>query len=159
VVVLDRIRGLSSAAPVHLADLDVSTAHYYEAVLGANSPLLGRPLKAMDFRSHYQGVVMAIQRSGNLVDRKLGNLLLHLGDTLLVLADPGFGDRWRDRRDFLLIQDSGHTPPVRGRRSLLVGLIALAIVVLASTGILPILQASLLGALALLAVGALSPTE
>ena len=36
------------------------------------------------------------------IEAKLGEVRLRLGDTLLVLADPGFRSRYREGRDFLL---------------------------------------------------------
>ena len=45
--------------------------------------------------------MLAISRSGQLVAAKLGTVPLRVGDTLIVIADPGFRDRWRDRLAFL----------------------------------------------------------
>ncbi|WP_420804239.1 SLC13 family permease [Salsipaludibacter albus] len=156
---LPRIPGLSRTADDHIEDLDTTDARYFEAVIGMDSPLLGRTLKKADFRSTYQGVVMGIHRSGHLMEGKLGTVPLHVGDTLLVLADPDFHERWRDRRDFLVIADSAHTPPATSRQAAIVGVVTLAIIVAASTGLLPILQASLLGGMALVLTRVISPSE
>lgn len=159
VVDLPAIRGLSPEVSDHMFDLDPASAQYYEAVLGAESPLIGSTLKAADFRSRYQGVVMAIHRAGHRVDAKLGEVPLRVGDTLLILADPGFKARWEDRADFLLVSPQGATPNVAGRKALLVGAVTAGIVLLASTGVIPILQASLLGAVVLLGGRVLTPGE
>ncbi|MGH8911657.1 MAG: SLC13 family permease, partial [Acidimicrobiia bacterium] len=127
--------------------------------LGAESPLVGSTLKEADFRSRYQGVVMAIHRAGQRVDAKLGEVPLRVGDTLLILADPGFKSRWEDRADFLVVSQQGSTLNVVGPKAILVGLVTAGIVLLASTGIVPILQASLLGAVVLLAGRVLTPGE
>ncbi len=156
---LPRIRGLTSTARDHLGDMDPSDGRYFEAVIGQDSPLLGRTLAQAAFRGTYLGVVMGIHRSGHMMEGKLGTVQLHVGDTLLVLADEGFGKRWRDRSDFLVIQDLGYTPPTTSRQAIVVSGITLAIVVAASTGLMPILQASLLGATALVVTGILTPTE
>ena len=156
---LARIPGLDSTAQDHLGDLDPSDGRYFEAVIGQDSPLLGRTLAQAEFRGSYQGVVMGIHRSGHLVEGKLGTVPLHVGDTLLVLSDPGFAQRWRDRSDFLIIQDSGHVPPTTSRQAWIVGVVTLGIVVTASTGLVPILQASLLGSLVLVLSGVLTPSE
>jgi di/tricarboxylate transporter len=139
--------------------MDTVTARYYEAVLGAESPLIGTTLKNADFRSRYQGVVMAIHRAGHRIDAKLGEVPLRVGDTLLILADPGFKARWEDRADFLVVSAQGSTPNVAGRKALLVAAVTAAIVLLASTGLVPILQASLLGAVVLIVGRVLTPGD
>ncbi len=156
---LPRVAGLTHTGRDHLRDLDTAGARYFEAVVGMDSPLLGRTLKQADFRSTYQGVVMGIHRSGQLLEGKLGAMPLHVGDTLLVLADADFRDRWRDRNDFLVIQDSRQAAPVTTRQALVVGAVTLGIVVAASTGLLPILQAALLGGMVLVVTRVISPAE
>jgi di/tricarboxylate transporter len=82
-----------------------------------------------------------------------------VGDTLLILADPGFRGRWGDRSDFLVVSQQGATPNVNGPKAILVGLVAAGIVLLASTGLVPILQASLLGGIVLIGARVLTPGE
>ncbi|MPZ52555.1 MAG: SLC13 family permease [Acidimicrobiia bacterium] len=159
VVDLSDIRGLTPVASDHMSELDLPSSHYFEAVVGASSPLVGTTLRRADFRRRYQGVVVAIHRAGHLIDAKLGEVPLRVGDTLLILAEPGFGERWSDRHDFLLISEPGRTPNVTDWRAFVVGLVTAGIVVLASTGVIPILQASLLGAIILIATRALTPGE
>jgi di/tricarboxylate transporter len=152
-------RGLKSAEAGHLLSIESPRARYFEAVIGAESPLVGRTLQEADFRSRYQAAVLAIHRAGQRIDAKLGQVELRLGDTLLVVGDPGFIDRWRDRNDFLLISGSGTTPSVANRKAWLVGLVTLGIVVAASFDLLPILNASLLAALILVGIKVLTPGE
>jgi len=152
-------RGLESAERQHVAHFDTAQHTFFAAVVGAASPLVGRTLKEIGFRGNYQAAVVGIHRSGENVAAKLGEVELKLGDTLLLLSDAGFRDRWRDRNDFLLISPLGGTAPGVSRKAWLVGLIGLAIVVGAGTGQVPILQASLVGAVALVALGVLSPAE
>lgn len=159
VVELAGIRGLTAEASDHIHDMDTVSARYFEAVIGAASPLVGTTLKAVGFRQRYQGVVMAIHRAGQRVDAKLGEVPLRVGDTLLILADPGFRGRWGDRSDFLVVSQQGATPNVNGPKAILVGLVAAGIVVLASTGLVPILQASLLGGIVLIGARVLTPGE
>ncbi|HWB71343.1 MAG TPA: SLC13 family permease [Egibacteraceae bacterium] len=156
VVDLQRQRGLVSTEQRHLEALQGNGHVFFEAVVGDSSQLAGRTLKEVGFRGRYQGAVLAIHRAGQRVDAKLGEVPLRLGDTLLILADPGFRDRWRDSGDFLLIARMGSEPPAQSRKAPLVAGIALLMVLLAGTGVVPILHASLAAAGLLLAVGALS---
>jgi di/tricarboxylate transporter len=111
------------------------------------------------FRSRYQAAVVAIHRSGERVHAKLGEVRLKAGDTLVLLSDRGFRERWRDRSDFLLVSAMGGSPPVRSRRSWLVGAVTFGIVAVAGAGLLPILNAALLGAFILIAARVLTPAE
>lgn len=159
VVDLTSIRGLTPEANSHVLDMDTVSARYFEAVIGAESPLVGTTLKEAGFRRRYQGVVIAIHRAGQRVDAKLGEVPLRVGDTLLILADGGFRSRWGDRSDFLVVSQQGAVPSVNGPKAVLVGAVAAGIVLLASTGVIPILQASLLGAIVLLGARVLTPSE
>lgn len=159
IVDLQAIKGLASAEMDQVSDLDTAPERYFEAVVGPGSPLTGRTLRDVDFRRTYQAAVLAIHRSGHLVEAKLGGVPIHAGDTLILLADRGFAARWRDRGDFLLVAPMGGSPPMAGAKAIWVGLITLGIVVTASTGLIPILQASLIGAVAIVMLGILTPNE
>jgi di/tricarboxylate transporter len=113
----------------------------------------------VEFRSRYQAAVVAVHRAGQRVSGKLGEVRMRVGDTLLLLTDPGFGVRWRDSHDFLLTAQVGGTPPAVARKAWLVGLIGAGVVVLAATGVLPILQASLVAGVLLVALGVLTAGE
>lgn len=159
VVDLQSRRGLVSAEQHHLTHFDTARHCFFQAIVGANSPLVGRTLKEVEFRSRYQSAVIAIHRSGQAVAAKLGEVPLKLGDTLILLADPGFRDRWRDRSDFLMVAPMEGTPPAVSRKAWIVGVIGVLIVGVAGAGFLPILQASLIGAIALVGFGVLTATE
>ena len=159
VVDLQMMRGLVSSEDPYLSDLDSPSHTFFEAVVGAASPLVGRTLKGADFRARYQAAVVAIHRAGGRVKEKLGQVKLRVGDTLLLIADSRFRDRWRDHNDFLLVSRLGGSPPGRSRKAWVVGLVGATIVFGAGFGLMPILPLSLLGALVLMAVGILTPGE
>ncbi len=159
VVDLQRTRGLASTERRQITHFDTSRHTFFEAVLGTASPLVGQTIKEAEFRSRYQAAVVAIHRSGERVRAKLGDVRLKVGDTLLLLADGGFRNRWRDRNDFLLVSELGGTPPGLTKKAWLVGLVALAIVGVAGSGLLPILQAALAGVALLLFAGVLTAGE
>ena len=159
IVDLQTTRGLVSTEQKHVAPFDKAHHTFFEVVVGGASPLVGRTLREVGFRGRYQAAVVAIHRAGQRMDAKLGGVRLRLGDTLLVLSDIEFRERWRDRGDFLLIAELGGSPPGVTRRAPLVGLTILGIVLVAGAGLLPILQASLLGAIVLVLIGALTPGE
>jgi di/tricarboxylate transporter len=155
---LQNIEGLDSAERVHMAEVEAPTRHVVEVVIGRESPLLGRTPKEADFRERYQAAIIAIHREGQPLVAKLGQVKLRTGDTLLLLTDPGFRRRWRGRPDFLVINalDGEEEAPIRRGRAAWVGLVTFAVVAVAGSGVLPILQASLIGAVVLVATRILS---
>jgi di/tricarboxylate transporter len=151
--------GLRSAEHEHAEAFHAAGHTYFEAVVGPSSPLLGSTLREADFRSRYQAAVLGIHRSGAPVRAKLGSVQLHVGDMLLVLSDDGFQERWRDRPDFLLIAHRGGMAPTSTAQAWVVGAALLTIVVGNAMGIFPLLQATLVGALGLVAARVLTVAE
>ena len=159
VVDLLTLTGVALAEQTHVDLVDTPQAAHFQAVIGAGSFLSGRTLKEIGFRSRYQAAVVAIHRAGQRVEAKLGDIELRAGDTLLVIADPGWKDRWSDRQDFILIAPLAGTPRMRSRRALVVAAVAVGIVATAATGVLPMVTAALLGGAALVVFGVVSPRE
>jgi di/tricarboxylate transporter len=150
VVDLHRMRGLISAEARQLDRLGAGNHVFYEVVVGT-SDLIGQTLKEVGFRGRYSAAVLAIHRQGRSLEAKLGEVRLRMGDTLLVLADREFRDRWRDSRDFLVISPLGGIPPTTRTKAPIVGAIGIAFIVLTGTGVLPLLNGALLTALVLIA--------
>lgn len=157
---LRRIPGIRSTEHDHTMGPTSADVRFFEAVVATISPLAGETLRSIDFRERYHATVLAIHRSGRRIAGKLGEVLLEPGDTLLLLSDAAFRERWRDRRDFLLVSE--RDGPIFGRGSskgwVVLG-ITLAMVLLSALGILPILEGSLAAALLLGLSGVLSPNE
>lgn len=156
---LQVLRGLVPAEQHHAAWLEGSEHTFFEVVVSGTSQLAGSTLKESNFRSRYQAAVLALHRAGERVQAKLGEVRLRPGDTLLLLADAHFADRWRNRSDFLLVSHLGGSPPPSTRQAWFVGLVTLAIVVVSGLGFMPIVHAAILGAVALVFGRALTPTE
>jgi di/tricarboxylate transporter len=154
VVELQRRRGLVSTENEHLLSFDAPDHTFFEAVVGHASPLVGNTLKKVGFRGRYSAAVVAIHRAGHRVEEKLGEVRLRAGDSLLLLADAGFRDRWGHRNDFLLV-----SRPIRSAKAWFVGAVTAGIVASAALGLVSILVASLLGAFALMVGRVLSVEE
>lgn len=154
VVDLQRTRGLQSTHRRQIKQLDGDFHTFSEVVLGEG--FAGQTLRDIGFRAKYGAAVLAIHRSGHRVEGKLGELPLRMGDTLLVLADQTFAQRYRNAGDFLVISPLSGIPPTQPRKAKRVGLIGIGFVILTGTGVLPILEAALLVALLLVASRALT---
>ncbi len=159
VVELEKMPGLQLVEGRQLLKLDDGEHAWFEAVVGPGSPLVGNTLKGAGFRSRYQAAVVALHRSGAGLDGTLGEIRVRVGDSLLLVADSDFAARYRNRTDFLLIQRRSEPPPsasVHAKRSVLI----LALVcVLALTGVVDVLKASIIGAGLTVATGALAPRQ
>ena len=160
VLKLHDVSGLASSQQPHLPFEFRSARHaYFEAVIAPESRLVGQSLVDIRFLARYQATVVAIHRAGEPVHGHLARAPLKPGDTLMVIADQGFGDRWRGRNDFLLVWRLGGPAPPLSPKAGIVLAVAAAIVLGAGFQLLPILHLSLLGALALVVLGILSPNE
>ena len=160
VLKLHDVSGLASSQQPHLPFEFRSARHaYFEAVIAPESRLVGQSLVDIRFLARYQATVVAIHRAGEPVHGHLAKAPLKPGDTLMVIADRGFGDRWRGRNDFLLVSRLGAPAPPLSRKAVVVLAVAAAVVVGAGLEVLPILHLSLLGALALVVFGILTPND
>jgi len=134
-------------------------AAFFEVVLGASSPLVGRTAAEMDFRSRYQGAILAIHRSGDQVNDKLGAVRLRAGDTLLVVAERGFRVRWRDTGEFLLVSRlDAEIPPATSRSIWAIAALAL-VVLLPIFDVMSVTRATILAAILVVVAGVMRPRE
>jgi Trk K+ transport system NAD-binding subunit len=88
-----------------------------EVVISSTSPLLQQSIKDADFRTHYNAAIIAVHRSGEKLQHKIGQIFLRTGDTLLVDADEDFVRRWRHSPDFVLVSGVEDSAPVRHDRA------------------------------------------
>lgn len=161
VVDLQKIRGLAPATnQVFKLDAPRSVRSLIEAVVSENCPVVGHTIRDGRFRSIYNAVVIAVARNGSRIQKKIGDIVLQPGDTLLIEAHPSFVDQRRNTRDFYLVSSvEGSTPPRHDRiwisLAILVGMI-----VIAATGLVrDISVAALLAAGAMIAFRCLSAAE
>ncbi|HVU86652.1 MAG TPA: SLC13 family permease [Pirellulales bacterium] len=111
---------------------------------------MGKTIRDGNFRTVYNAVVVAVARNGERINKKIGDVVLWPGDTLLVEAHPSFVDQQRNSRDFFLVSQLENSNPLRHERAFLALGIMAAMVTLAATGMLSMLQAALVAAAAML---------
>lgn len=124
-----------------------------EAVVSNTCPLIGRTIKEGKFRTNYNAAVIAVARNGLRINKKIGEIRLQAGDTLLIEARRNFVDLQRNRRDFYLVSKVDDFQYPNARLAPVAITILGAIVITASFGWLTMMQASLAGALTMVAVG------
>jgi len=119
---------------------------FVEAVLSNKCPLIGRSVREGRFRAHYNAVIIAVSRNGERVERKIGDIVLAPGDTLLLETRPEFVLQQRNSRDFLVVSQLGDHHPLSHERAPIALAIVAAMVIVVATGLLTMLEAALLAA-------------
>jgi len=136
-----------------------------EAVIPEGSVLEGEPVSDVNFPGRYGARVVAVLRHGVELAEEPEGLVLRAGDTLYLAGAPGFTEAFREGRDFYLMEEespSRESPEVSLWRptEAKAGLLILAmVVILASSRILHISLAALLGAVAMVALKLVTPAE
>lgn len=161
VVELQKITGL---VPVADPAYEASPARQLsrrmcEAVISADSPLIGKTIRDADFRATYGAAVVAVHRGGSRVQEKVGDISLQPGDTLLLQTQPHFVRAHRNDPAFYLVSDVEQWRPLRRHRAWIALLLFLLLLILMTTGIVPTLVGAALIAVAMVATGCLSAGE
>lgn len=160
VVDLYKIRGLVPA-PDQIFKLH-SPRHervLIEAVVSSESPIMGKTVRDARFRTHYEAVVLAVARGGRRLPGKVGDIVLSLGDTLLLEARPSFMERYRHSRDFLLVSALDGGSPPRHERGGIAALILVGMVLVAAFTEVSMLVAVLVAAGLMLATRCTSASK
>ncbi|MEQ8361363.1 MAG: SLC13 family permease [Cyclobacteriaceae bacterium] len=132
--------------------------NFTEAVIPANSDLIGTRIKDSDFRKRYNASIVALHRNGRRVSGKVGEMTLSGGDFLLLLS----GDNPRStiqERNLFLISKSLKVFKRRPWWISTIGLLSFVALALGITGVVPLFTACLLILLTLVLSKVLNITE
>lgn len=163
-------------AEIGAQELSVVDGIVSELVVPGESSLVGRTLAASDFRQRYNCVVLAVHRNGLNITSRMAEISIDRGDTLLVITAMNNLPALKATRDFLLTdapdEKRGDLPPPVTRRWPVVmswGVLVAVVLTVTLTDLfsrihpgipsIPIHYAALVGALALLWSGILTPRE
>ncbi len=147
VVDLQQTRGLTPA-PDQIFKLGPARQDraLVEAVVSDSCPLVGKTIREGRFRTVYNAVVIAVARNGERVGRKIGDIVLRPGDTLLLETHRSFAEQQRNSRDFFLVSHLEDAAPPRHDKALVAMGIVAAMVAVVATGVLSMLKAAMLAA-------------
>ncbi|MEZ4238988.1 MAG: SLC13 family permease [Myxococcota bacterium] len=115
----------------------------FEVVVSHRSSMVGRTVRDANFRRRYDAAILAVHRAGERIEKKIGDIVLLPGDTLMLSASPGFRRSWANSTEFYLVSSLPAERPQRYRKARLV-LAALVVMVLVAgfTG-MPLLVAAM----------------
>jgi di/tricarboxylate transporter len=126
-----------------------------EVIVSPGSRFVGRTVQGANIRFTEGVVVMGVQRNSRMQHREFRDIRLEPGDTLLIGGTVDAINRLRSSRDLLLLEWSAAAVPMRRFAPRAITIFTL-VVLTASTGILPIMVASLAGVFAMFAASCLN---
>jgi di/tricarboxylate transporter len=132
--------------------------HFVEAVIPANSELVGRRTKDSDFRKKYNASIIAIHRNGKRVSGKVGEMQLAGGDFLLLLTNSDHENR-NHEKDLFFLSVPKKVKSERSRWTSIIGIVSFALLILGVVGVLPLFDVSLVALIILVFFGVLSMSE
>lgn len=161
IVDLHKIRGLVPLAEEE-HDGEGSPTHSHglvEAVVSGSSPLVGISIRESNFRSTYDAAVIAVHRNAERVPGKIGEIVLQPGDTLLMQSSPDFMRHNRNSPDFYLASELPGSEKPRFNRAGVALTVLVAMVLVVSTGLVPITLAGFVAVGIMLATRCVSPAK
>lgn len=161
IIELQRTPGLSliKDSKYDLKNYDSDYLKTYEAVISPSSPLKGMNVRESNFRSHYSAVIIAIHRNGERIQKKIGDIVLRAGDTLLILAKHDFLKKWYNSKDFNLISESENIPSKPKTYGYIALIIFVLMIIAMVTEIVPIVIATAIAAVSLVFSGCISRND
>jgi len=162
IVDLNEIRGLIPAEEATLDFTPKTTGadlRLFEVVVAASSPLVGMGIREAGFRNRYDAVVIAVHRAGQRIVKKMGDIVLRSGDTLLLEAPEGFARRWYNSTHFYLVSRVGDVKRIKHEKASLVLTVLAAMIALPALGITSMIISAFGAAAILLIAKAISPSS
>jgi len=152
--------GLEMRADVAVKDEKLSSdkVQLLEALIPPRSSLAGRTLKDSGFAGRYGCVVLAVQRRGNVLRDRVADIELNDGDTLLLQCEEENVSKIL-RSSHLIVTNELTELYVRKDRAAVALGVFLCVISAAAFGLVPILIAAVLGAVAMVAGRCLSLDE
>ena len=126
-----------------------------EAIIGQNSPLIGKSIKQSNIRRRYGIVVAAVHRQGVSLSQGYPDMRLAFGDTLLLEGPIHNIVQLNREGSFLSLNETVVRPKLKSKMGLAIGILA-AVVLSAGFGLLSITSAALIGAVLVVLTGCLA---
>ncbi|OQC38953.1 MAG: potassium transporter peripheral membrane component [Acidobacteria bacterium ADurb.Bin051] len=126
-----------------------------EVVVRPRSTAVGQTLKELRFRQKFGMTALALWRGGRSYRTDVGDFALQSGDALLMVGAAGPAAVLAREPGFIVLHSGEAAPAELGRKGLLAALITLAVLLVSTSGRVPISEAMLSGAALLVLTGCL----
>ena len=120
--------------------------------------LIGKSISATTIEHDHRLTLLAVSRYGERIEEAPRDIKLQMGDTLLLECAPRTKNIEKIRR-LQFVESSAVTSPTIGAKTLVSSLIMVAMVVLSSLEIMPLLQSAILAAIAMMVFRCCTPTQ
>ena len=131
-----------------------------QAIVGRDSPLVGRTPAEVQFRQQFNAAVVAVARQGERIRAKPGKIVLQSSDILLLDAGPSFAsEHSQGSKYFSLVLELENTNPPRYFHTFICVSLIITAFVLYGLSVLDIVVGAALAAAALLITGCVSPEQ
>lgn len=102
--VIDLINNSKDLVHTDFADFPMNgKVEIIETIVSPNSSLINKPINRTNFRESYDAGIIAVNRDGEKISGKVGEIELRNGDLLLVVAGNKFRSRVDQNRDLILV--------------------------------------------------------
>ena len=144
--------------PRHESLVNHGQFNFVEAVIPANSELIGKRIKESDFRKKFDASIVAVHRNGKRVSGKVGETHIAGGDFMLLLSGDN-DDLARHEKDLFYLSVPRKISGDKPFWKKIVGLGSFMLLVAGITGLLPLFTACLIILSAMVFSGILNLTE
>lgn len=154
------LEGLTLEANYKFSDpaLDTDEVEMAELLVLPGSSVIGQSLKAHRFRDRYGLQVLGIDRHGETIQQKLGDIRLRVGDVLLVQGEPGNIRVIQEARAFRVLGRVERRRASRRQRIVAIAIFAGALL-LTTFNVVPLVVAMLGGAVLVFVTRCITPEE
>ncbi|WP_424931607.1 SLC13 family permease [Amaricoccus macauensis] len=156
---MKELLGLKDSDKVTLVDrVGSKRTTTVEALISPDCKLVGRSLGSLRLRRRYGVYPLAVHRRNQNIGRQLDDVVVRVGDTLLLEGAPEDIRRLATEVELVDIAEPSERPFKRGWAPLMVGILA-AVVLLAAFNVAPIHILALVGVAAVLLIGIMDNEE
>ncbi len=160
---INQIQQIPGVVPAYQEHFTMKHLHsrlkLFEVVISYSSPLVGRTLRDIQFRTRYNAAVLAVHRPETQLDSKLGDIVFRAGDVLLVEAENKFYQQWRYSKDFFLVSQADGKPEKPSNYSFRAHAIVATMILSVTFFNVPILHSVFIAAVAMVLFGCISLSE
>src|SRR5690606_23603098 len=117
--------------------------NFVEAVIPANSELVGVRIRDSDFRKKFDASIIAIHRNGKRVPGKVGEMHLAGGDFLLLLASD-HRENGNHEKDLFFLSVSKQAKSEKNGSLKIVGLLSVLLLITGVVGVFPLFDVCLI---------------